>query len=105
MPRGYDIDGVITEGCVPRDKSDVIITGRSYEEAMVTYNMLRRKGIFNAVYLNPVDFDSKTIENSGEWKGKMAKLLGVTTFYEDDPRQAEIIKSYGIQTVLVTKWT
>lgn len=99
---GYDIDGVITEGIVPLADS-VIVTGRSFEEAPETYYMLHSKGIFNAVYFNPVPFIEKTIENSGEWKGKICKLLSITWFYEDDVRQAEIIKSMNkeIQILLI----
>ena len=55
----FDIDGVITVGLYP-GPDDVIITGRSYEEAPETYAMLRSKGINNPVYFNPLPFDKKT---------------------------------------------
>jgi hypothetical protein len=100
---GYDLDGVITAGLVPTS-DDVVITGRSFEEAPETYKMLRDMGIFNAVYFNPVPFGGKTLENSGDWKAQMAKQLNVAKFFEDDIRQMEIIKNNNpkIDVVLVT---
>ena len=91
MLKGYDIDGVITKGIRPANDS-VIITGRSYEEAPETYEMLRKLGIFNAVYFNPVVFNKKSRELAGDWKAKMINILGVEIFYEDSFLQADIIK-------------
>jgi hypothetical protein len=88
---GYDIDGVITAGVIP-SPAGVIITGRSYEEAPETITRLRRLGVFNAVYFNPVPFTEKSLEQAGEWKATMINLLHVTTFYEDDPVQVAIIR-------------
>jgi acid phosphatase class B len=95
----YDIDGVLTKGLKP-DIDDVIITGRSYMEASETYSMLFKKGIFNAVYFNPLSFDSKTIEESGKWKGNMAKKLNINIFYEDDKRQIKIIKEIYPEVII-----
>ena len=88
---GYDIDGVLTIGMLPY-KGDVIITGRSFEEAPETYHFLFRKGIFNAVYFNPKTFDQKTKLNSGAWKASIINLLGVEKFFEDDQIQADKIE-------------
>jgi hypothetical protein len=88
---GYDLDGVITKGIKPK-RRDVIITGRSYEEAAETYSYLFRSGIFNAVYFNPVPFDEKTLENSAKWKAQMSQRLLVNIFFEDDERQAKIMR-------------
>ncbi|MCK4686597.1 MAG: hypothetical protein KAT66_00545 [Candidatus Lokiarchaeota archaeon] len=91
MLKGYDIDGVITEGIVPESDA-VIITGRSREEAPETYTMLYKRGIFNAVYFNAVSFEDKTRESSGFWKSLVINLLGVEEFYEDEKLQADIIR-------------
>lgn len=89
---GYDLDGVITAGKKPKKAEDVIITGRSYEEAAETYSYLFRSGIFNPVYFNPVAFDDKTIENSAKWKAEISKRLLISIFFEDDERQAKIMR-------------
>ena len=56
----FDIDGVIHLGqgaCGIRPgPSDIIITGRSWEEEPETLAFLRRNGIFNLVFFNPVRF-------------------------------------------------
>jgi len=92
MLHGFDIDGVITLGVMPT-ADGVVITGRSYETAPETYKMLRDKGIFNAVYFNPVPHGGTTLENSGRHKAEMINKLGVSTFYEDDIRQYDVIKA------------
>lgn len=104
MIKGYDIDGVITAGVIPA-ADGVIITGRSWEEAPETYKMLRDRGIFNAVYFNPVAFGGKTIENSGQWKAQVVKLLGVSEFHEDDLVQARFITTENptVQLHLITE--
>ena len=91
MLKGYDIDGVITTGIVPESDA-VIITGRSREEAPETYDMLHKRGIFNAIYFNAVLFENKTRENSGFWKSFMINYLNVESFYEDEELQADIIR-------------
>lgn len=88
---GYDIDGVITTGSRPR-VHDVIITGRSFQEAPETYSMLWRLGIFNPVYFCPLRFEEKTMEASGEWKAHMIKELKLRAFYEDSEVQCAIIR-------------
>lgn len=90
---GYDIDGVITAGLIPGPQ-DIIVTGRSYEESAETIQMLRRRGIFNAVYFNPVSFHDKGLANSGRWKAKVICLFDLDKFYEDDPYQINVINDY-----------
>lgn len=103
MLKGYDIDGVITAGVIP-DPRGVIITGRSFEEAAETIQMLRSKGIFNAVYFNPVPFGGKSLENSGKWKAKMIRKLNVSEFYEDEEIQRNIIEhNTDARVIHVTK--
>lgn len=93
----YDIDGVITIGITPRPE-DIIITGRSYEEAPETYKMLQEKGIFNAVYFQPCSYSETSRESSGIWKGELLKSLlekGVVIekHFEDDPIQKKEIEA------------
>jgi len=98
----FDIDGVIHLGngvCGIRPgPSDVIITGRSYEEEAETLAFLHRNGIRNPVFFNQVMYDEKSRESSGWHKGQTILLLhraGLTIeyFFEDDEVQkAEIEK-------------
>mgnify|MGYP003136052151 FL=1 len=103
---GFDIDGVLNLGngkCGIRPgPEDVIITGRSYEEEPETKAFLRRNGINNHVYFNPLTFDEKSRQSSGEHKARTLKFLKneekieVEFFYEDDEIQkAEIEKECG----------
>ena len=80
----FDCDGVITLGIYP-GKYDVIITGRSFEEADVTLQYLKEKGITNKVYFNPLKFEEKTRESSGLHKANtLNKLIeqGADTSYD-----------------------
>ena len=93
----FDLDGVITVGLYP-GPNDVIITGRSYEEAPETYRYLHSKGIYNAVYFNPLPFDKKTRESSGFHKANIIDHLRrngnpVEFHYDDDCVQIEVIKN------------
>ena len=105
----FDIDGVVTVGLYP-GPDDVLITGRSFEEAQETYAMLHSKGIKNAVFFNKLPFDAKTRRSSGLHKGHTIKELvqsGVQVavhFEDDEVQKAEIEKvldSYGIKGVTV----
>lgn len=94
----FDIDGVITVGIYP-GPNDVIITGRSFEEAPETYAMLRSKGINNPVYFNPLPFDKKDRKSSGVHKGMVIELLvragnKVNVHFEDDEIQKEEIEAH-----------
>lgn len=99
----YDIDGVICLGDsgftgVWPGPDDVIITGRSVEEARSTYSMLRKRGIWNEIRFNPLPFKDKTRESSGVHKGKtilnlQSQGITVDVHFEDDEIQAkEILK-------------
>lgn len=93
---GFDIDGVITVGIRPAP-GDVIITGRSYEEAPETLRYLQSIGLGEfPVYFNPSPFADKTREGSGTWKAHMIYMLQVTTFFEDDPVQAKVIEGKAV---------
>jgi len=100
MLHGFDIDGVITADVKPNEDG-VVITGRSYEEAAETYKMLRDRGIFNAVFFNNVPYGGKTLENSARHKANTINALGLSKFYEDDPRQHAIISEMVASDVKV----
>jgi len=97
----FDIDGVIFNGHeVPGifpGAEDLIITGRSFQESVETYDMLRSRGIMNEVYFNPLGFHQKTRATSGEHKAATINKLNaeganIVCHYEDDPIQAQIIR-------------
>lgn len=97
----YDIDGVIyfgkeLDGLYP-GPNDIIITGRSWEEADKTINMLNKRGIHNKVCFNPLSFDEKTRITSGQHKGNTIKALIESGYehgihFEDDEIQVEEIR-------------
>lgn len=100
----FDLDGVIymgpkLGGVYPGPK-DIIITGRSFEERPETEAMLVSKGILNLVFFNPLKFDEKTRESSGQHKAwtlnqlkNNSKMLSPSIHFEDDEIQAAIIEA------------
>ena len=109
MINSYDIDGVIYMGSehlgVTPGENDVIITGRSFEEAPETSQMLSERKIRNKVYYNPQTFGNKTRESSGLHKATILTnlisegvIIGI--HFEDDPIQAEIIQK-NVSTIQV----
>lgn len=100
MINTFDIDGVIYlgkyDGVYP-GKNDIIITGRSYEEAEKTNKMLESKGITNKVYFNPLPISLKTRATSGLHKARVIRMLLEKGYkhgvhFEDDEIQIEQIK-------------
>lgn len=100
----YDLDGVIYMGPnlpgVYPGPLDIIITGRSFEEEPETNSMLRNRGIQNIVFFNPLKFDEKSRESSGEHKAwtlnrlkNSSKMLAPVIHFEDDEVQAAIIEA------------
>jgi len=93
----FDIDGVIYNGedlpgLIP-GPNDIIITGRSFEEADVTDEMLKNRGIHNSVFYHQVPLKKKTRELSGYHKANILKVYSECVIhYEDDPIQADIIR-------------
>lgn len=99
----YDIDGVITVGITPRPE-DIIITGRSYQEAPETLKYLHSRGIYNQVFFNPQPYNEKTRESSGKWKAKVISIFynEIEKHFEDDEIQkAEIEKMVDTPVVLI----
>lgn len=102
----FDIDGVIYFGeevsGVRPGEDDVIITGRSFTEREETEKMLRSRGIYNKVYMNPLERTDPQYGRaaSGMFKSwQLTKLkmegLDIAMHFEDDPVQiAEIEKEH-----------
>lgn len=97
----FDIDGVIYMGDaftgVFPGPDDIIITGRSFEEADATNKMLQERGIHNKVHMNPLPFNQKSRKSSGQHKGRTLFYLEELGYrfgihFEDDPIQAEEIR-------------
>lgn len=100
----FDIDGVIyfgegVTGVRPCD-NDIIITGRPYHDREETEKMLVSRGIYNTVYMNPLDRYDNPIygrKASGIFKGQMINMLKdlgieVQMHFEDDPIQIKEIR-------------
>lgn len=92
----FDLDGVISIGIHP-GPNDVIITGRSFEEAEETYKFLHARGIYNAVFFNPSTFDKKSRITSGQHKAEVIynlfkQNICVISHFEDDEVQIEQIE-------------
>jgi len=101
MINTYDLDGVVYlgddyDGIYP-GREDIIITGRSIEEAKSTHEMLRLRCIYSHVFFNPIPFSAKTRESSGYHKVNVIKMLIESGYehglhFDDDEIQIKIIK-------------
>lgn len=100
----YDIDGVITIGITPRPE-DIIITGRSYQEAEETLEYLHKRGIYNQVFFNPIPYSQKTRESSGKWKAQVISSLYnvIEKHFEDDELQKKEIEEKVDTPVILLK--
>lgn len=92
----FDFDGVISLGINPGPK-DVIISGRSFEEASYVNKILKDRGIYNAVYFNTMFKEGRKRADSGKHKAHILSTLmsnGVVIdkFFEDDEIQIKEIK-------------
>jgi hypothetical protein len=99
-----DFDGVVSEGYPITDNS-IIVSGRTFDEAEVIYSFTRESGKPNTpVYFNPIhllDRGNHTVDSrnkSAYHKVSVIKLLQsngvkIDKFVEDDPLQADLIKS------------
>ena len=100
----FDIDGVIYFGedvtGVRPCENDIILTGRPYHDREATEKMLHSRGIYNTVYMNPLDRYDNPIygrKASGIFKGQMINMLkdlgiDVQMHFEDDPIQIKEIR-------------
>lgn len=87
---GWDFNGVVDTGRFQVSPDDVIITGNTYHPDIIDY--LHQHGIKARVYFPP---DVRMAQNRNAvavWKSEMIRRIGVTTFYEDDSLQAQIIR-------------
>lgn len=93
----YDIDGVIfinkKFGGINPGPNDIIITGRSWDEEEETRSMLKERGLNNILFMNPIPFDMKTRQSSGNHKAMVLNELisygfDIGFHFEDDPIQA-----------------
>lgn len=98
---GYDIDGVLlkhdgTEPVVPEEPF-IIISGRTWAEYDGICKSMAQSA---AVYIRGTGkFDDR--EGASRFKVAMIKYLGVTTYHEDDPVQAQIIRENCPHIVVV----
>lgn len=92
----YDIDGVLLINgelvLRPAYVTDVIITGRSFEEESETLKFLDSCDVMNEVIFNPIPWKEKTRVLSGIHKGNtivkyMEKGYRINRHYEDDEVQ------------------
>ncbi len=82
---GYDIDGTLTAGIVPKEPY-VVISGRTWKEwdSSVSWHVpVAIRGV--GVYGDPND--------AADFKIKMINLWQVTDYYEDDIYQAALISN------------
>lgn len=110
MKSSFDIDGVLYLGdsisAIRPGPEDVIITGRSVEEAKKTLGFLRSRGINNQVFFNPIPKEEKTRRSSGQWKARCLRMLlnsgmDIKVHYEDDPIQWEEIEKMVPEVTVV----
>lgn len=104
---GADFDGVWDSLPNIRMMAKVIITGRSYEEAVATFAEIKHAqfigGIRCPIYFNPVKKGVPNLDNISSWKAEMIKRLGLTDYYEDDPAQVNnlMVMCPGVEIHLV----
>ena len=84
---GYDIDGVLTRGIIP-EKPYIVISGRRIDQWDKT---LRQIGTEAPIYLRPYGTNSDN-DMAGFWKAEIITKFRLTDFYEDNHKQARIIK-------------
>jgi hypothetical protein len=97
----FDLDGVIyfgkdSPGVYP-GPSDIIITGRSWEEEEETIKWCDQVGIKNRIIFSKVPVALRTREISGYHKAVtllgLLKTMNIVRHFEDDPIQKEIIEA------------
>jgi len=88
MLRGYDIDGVLTNGIVPIEPY-VVISGRTLSE----YDNFAKKLANSAPLYIRGTGNYGDREHAGRFKALIINTLDVKEFYEDDIIQLNIIKN------------
>jgi hypothetical protein len=87
MLRGYDIDGVLTNGLKP-EKPFVIISGRTFSEYD---DYTKNAALLAPLYIRGTGQVGDNV-HAGVFKSNIINWLGVTEFYEDNQIQIDIIK-------------
>lgn len=85
---GYDIDGVMTKNIQVKFPY-IIISGRTFKH----YDTFVKELAQNApVYIRAIG-DSSDWKHSAYFKASIINLMKITEFYEDEPKQADIIRA------------
>lgn len=107
--RSFDMDGVVTAGCMPAE-GDIIVTGRLFTGFATCYRECRDLGVPECVpiYMRPFG-ELADREAAGDWKAAVLDAFiehcgtdGIE-HWEDDPLQIEIIRNKcpGLKLILV----
>ena len=92
--RGFDIDGVITVGFLPKTEFDIIVTGRSFQDYNLTMRQLELIGLDtdkHVPFFNHIDAPKVNATNGAIHKANIINLIGIHVYYEDSWYQAGII--------------
>lgn len=99
---GYDFDGVLWHNSRKNDfrliEPCVIITGRSYTryyETIYQLDLLKLQNL-GPIYFFP--YINENIEGSIVWKTMIINQLELKTFYEDDKRIYDVLKTACLKT-------
>ena len=98
----FDFDGVVSVGVYP-GPDDIIITGRTIEEAAIVAAYLTPREIFCPVYFNPITLADRTTGTdrsrtcSGNHKAAIISMLKengvpIGNVFEDDILQLDILR-------------
>lgn len=82
---GCDIDGVLADGFTPPEADFCAVSGRRTDDWLRTIGQI---GTDRPIYLRPPNFPGE----AGEWKAVVIMTTGITKFYEDTRKQAEVIR-------------
>lgn len=87
---GYDFNGVVDTGKWRPTIKDVIITGNTDVETVLSW--LKAERIMCAVYFPPKNIAHDNYA-AAVWKSMMINLLGVKKYYDDNTEQCAIMSS------------
>lgn len=87
---GADFDLTWTDFPEIWGKVDVIVTGRSWEEFQDYQDL--KEGPDKPVFFGTYPMSDKSMVDRATHKADIINKIGITEYYEDDPRDADIIK-------------
>lgn len=107
----FDFDGVTREGANPGEY-DIVVTGRTFEEAHIVYAELIKRDILVPVYFNPIHLKDRGAQSiaarkcSGNHKANIISMLkandvNIGYFHEDDPIQLNCIQAAHPDVMIV----